>query len=349
MPLPPPLRNRRVPAVLALLALLACLGASVASAAPSWWRRGRAKRPGSVAEAELLAQLAVRLQPKAELKELFRRFPSPENWGGHYLEPDLAMHGVLKDPEAALFVEYDGYWRHAEEEGIALDTAKNAALLAYAPEGSYVVRVNHAAVEDVQLQENVLWVTVGTWRRGDPASLLATLEDLIRQIFVGMRGVLRGSVLRQLMGEGGRVLSIRAREFSVLAAAQGNSTEEIGRFLAMRGYDIGEHCWNKVGLVSLSIEEQLDPILLWLEEQGLSKVQIQKVLAGQPRIFRLNIEDTLKPTADWILGLGLSQAQLAKIVAGFPQILGCSIEQNLQPTTDWILGLGLSQAQLAKV
>ncbi|CAJ1392751.1 unnamed protein product [Effrenium voratum] len=94
-------------------ARLACLCLGFASAAfgfsaPAWWRRGWAKRPGSAAEAELLAQLAVRLQPKAELKELFRRFPAPEGWGGHYLEPDLALHGVLKDPEAALFVEYDG-------------------------------------------------------------------------------------------------------------------------------------------------------------------------------------------------------------------------------------------------
>ena len=41
-------------------------------------------------------------------KELFRRFPAPDTWGGNYLEPDLALYGVLKDPEAALFVEYDG-------------------------------------------------------------------------------------------------------------------------------------------------------------------------------------------------------------------------------------------------
>ncbi|CAJ1347225.1 unnamed protein product [Effrenium voratum] len=308
MPLPPPLRKRRAPAVLVFLALcLACLGASAAgfaSLAPAWWRRGRAKRPGSVAEAELLAQLAARLQPKAELKELFRRFPSPENWGGNYLEPDLAMYGVLKDPEAALFVEYDGYWRHAEEEGVALDTAKNAALLAYAPEGSYVVRINHAALEDVQPQERVLWLTVGTWRSGDQASLLATLEELMRQIYVGMRGVLRGSVWRRQAAERGAELSVSARDFASSGVTQGNTTEEIECFLAVRGFGIGEDCWSKVVLAGLSIEEQLDPMLLWLEERGMSKVQIKKVLAGQPRIFRLTPGDRLTHNADWLLGSG---------------------------------------------
>ncbi|CAJ1344134.1 unnamed protein product, partial [Effrenium voratum] len=283
--------------------------------------------------------------------ELFRRFPSPENWGGHYLEPDLAMHGVLRDPEAALFVEYDGYWRHAEEEGIALDAAKNAALLAYAPEGSYVVRINHAALKDVRPQDNVLWLTVSTWRSGDDSSLLAMLEELTHQISAGLQCVLRRSIKRRLTrgtGPESGALSIRARDFASSEATQGNSTEEIRRFVAMRGYDIEEHCWNTV-LVSLSIEEQLDPMLLWLEGRGFSKMQLAKLLANKPHMFRSSIEDTLKPRADWLLSLGLSQAQLAKVVAAFPSILGFSIEQNLQPTTDWILGLGLSQAQLAKV
>lgn len=59
------------------------------------------------------------------------------------MEPDLAAYGVLKDRTAALFVEYDGYWRHGEKEGIAMDHKKNAALLTYAPAGSFVVRLSH--------------------------------------------------------------------------------------------------------------------------------------------------------------------------------------------------------------
>ena len=81
-----------------------------------------------MAEAELLSQLAVALKPRTRIGELFRRFPAPEGWGGNYLDPDLAVHGVLTRKDAALFVEYDGFWRHSEEERLSIDRKKNAAL-----------------------------------------------------------------------------------------------------------------------------------------------------------------------------------------------------------------------------
>ena len=79
----------------------------------------------SVAEAELLMQLAALTVPeKTPIAEMFRNFPAPEGWSGNYLEPDLSIYGVLKDEDAALFVEYDGYWRHEGKEGMARDRKK---------------------------------------------------------------------------------------------------------------------------------------------------------------------------------------------------------------------------------
>ena len=79
----------------------------------------------SIAEAELLMQLAALTVPEtAPIAEMFRNFPAPEGWGGNYLEPDLSIYGVLKDKDAALFVEYDGYWRHEGKEGMARDRRK---------------------------------------------------------------------------------------------------------------------------------------------------------------------------------------------------------------------------------
>ena len=154
-----------------------------ASVPPAWWRKGFArKRVGSVAEAELLSQLAVLLMPNDPIEELFRSFPSPEGWGGHYLEPDLAACGVLKDENAALFLEYDGYWRHGEKEGVERDEAKSAALLAYAPPGSRVVRISHT--ESTRLKGNVLWAQVGRWQAGDVQSLTRALLDAVRQVQV---------------------------------------------------------------------------------------------------------------------------------------------------------------------
>ena len=81
------------------------LGRWMASA-PVWWAKGWPReRVDSLAEAELLSQLAVALKPRTKIGELFRRFPAPDGWGGKYLDPDLAVHGVLKKKDAALFVE----------------------------------------------------------------------------------------------------------------------------------------------------------------------------------------------------------------------------------------------------
>ena len=132
---------------------------SLSTAAPAWWQRGWPRqRIGSVAEVQLLAPLAEVLMPHLEIAEAFRSFPSPKGWGGNYLEPDLAAYGVLKDENAGLFVEYDGYWRHGEREGLKMDQQKNEALLLFAPKGSCVVRISHTI--GMPLQDNVLWIKV---------------------------------------------------------------------------------------------------------------------------------------------------------------------------------------------
>lgn len=149
------------------------------SSVPDWWQRGWPRdRVGSMAEAELLSQLAVVLKPRTPIKELFRSFPAPKGWGGNYLEPDLAAYGVLKN--AALFVEYDGYWRHGEAAGIAKDHQKNAALLVYAPAGSRIVRIRHARSRPKESDDkNVIWIDVTTWRLGDQESLWKVLRYIL--------------------------------------------------------------------------------------------------------------------------------------------------------------------------
>lgn len=93
------------------------------SSVPDWWQRGWPRdRVGSMAEAELLSQLAVVLKPRTPIKELFRSFPAPKGWGGNYLEPDLAAYGVLKN--AALFVEYEGTEGMEKRLGLRKTTRK---------------------------------------------------------------------------------------------------------------------------------------------------------------------------------------------------------------------------------
>ena len=327
---------------------------SVSPRPPAWWQTGWPRqRVGSVAEAELLSQLAVLLMPKQPISELFRRFPSPEGWRGHYLDPDLSAYGVLKDPSAALFVEYDGYWRHGEKEGMEKDEAKNAALLAFAPAGSHVIRISHAVPS--RLQGSVLWVQVSPLRSGNQQALERTLRDVLVDVQTKLHSSLKPSLKQRLKLKSAASttpLSAKAAGFTqaAKAAAGFNTLEEIAALLSGDGYS-GSDLEKLLATLSrrtISIEQALKPTLDFLLELGLSKGQGARAVARHPQLLGLSIEQNLKSTVQWLLDLGLSKAQVAKAVAGFPQILGLSTEQNLKPTFGWLLDSGLSKDHIAK-
>ena len=330
--------------------------------APAWWLKGWPRqRVGSVAEAELLSQLAVLLMPKQPISELFRRFPSPAGWRGNYLDPDLSAYGVLKDPSAALFVEYDGYWRHGEREGMERDELKNATLLSNAPAGSRVIRISHSAPS--KLRGSVLWIQVKPWKQGNQQSLGRVLTDVVTQTQVQMGKTLHPS-LKQLweghVERGGKLrhrsfpqpLSERGMHFTEksIAAAGFNTSEEMATFLHARDFSPSdvEKLVARLSGRAVSIHRSLLPAIGFLLDLGLSKSQVAKAVAVFPQILGCSIEQNLKPTAKWLLDLGLSKCQVTKAIAKWPHILGLSIEQNLKPTVQWLLDLGLSKCQLTK-
>ena len=220
-------------------------GSLCSAGPPLWWQRGWPRqRIGSVAEAELLAPLAELLMPQMPIAELFRSFPSPKGWGGHYLEPDLAAYGVLKDKNAALFVEYDGYWRHGEKEGMKRDRIKNAALLKYAPKGSYVIRISHTISSPLQ-NNSILWVRAQTWRSDSPAQASKIHCEVIMQTLSGLKHSLCPKVMERLQlqsKEGATLRSAGVIDFmkTAQAAKSGNTMDEISVFLKSEGFSTKE-------------------------------------------------------------------------------------------------------------
>ena len=320
--------------------------------APSWWQRGWPRqRVGSMAEAELLAPLAELLMPHLPIAELFRSFPSPKGWAGNYLEPDLAAYGVLKDANAGLFVEYDGYWRHGKREGLEMDQKKNEALLMYPPKGSCVIRISHTISRP--LQDNVLWVKADTWRSGCPKGVAKIHQDILKQALNGL--CLQPEMVERLKVHANDAIvlpSATSLRFinAAVAVRKGDTTDDISWFLEREGF--GKEDINlmlrKGRLRGMSIERKLEPSLGWLLSLGLTKSQVAKAVATCPQSLGLSIEQNLNPTVQWLLDLGLTKSQVAKAVATFPHILGYSVEQNLKPTVQWLLDLGLTKSQVAK-
>ena len=291
--------------------------------------------------------------PKTPIEELFRSFPSPDGWGGHYLEPDLTAYRVLKDPNAALFVEYDGYWRHGEREGRTRDQSKNEALLTYGPPGSCVLRISHTHSRG--LKDQLVGNQVRKWDTKRRASLEKTLTDMLKQILGALDKVLCPRVANRLdleAGKGSVRVSARTDIFvkNTIALRGGNTWEEISDYLEAEGFSKEEiELFDKRSSLSgKSITGTLQPRIQWLLSLGIKQARVAKAIGTFPNILSLSVEQNLKPTVQWLLDTGLNEGQVAKAVAVKPQLLCYSIEQNLKPTVQWLLNMGLSKSQVAK-
>ncbi|CAE7866016.1 unnamed protein product [Symbiodinium necroappetens] len=323
---------------------------------PAWWLKGQPRKVfGSRAEVELLSQLAVLLMPGEPIAMAFRDFPVKKckEWGSSRLCPDFAAHGVLKATSAALFIEYDGHYRHMEPPGLATDIRKTSALLRFAPAGSVVVRIAH---KERQWKDGSVQVLVDCWQAGHALSLRKTLQQVLDSLLLCCRHQLVPGLVSRLEACGHMPLDKRARSFAVDAGLVGKSDNnglDVREFLRTEMRLSAEQVAKSIdrcpAVLGLSIQANLKPTVEWINGLGLSQLQVAKVIATRPQVLGLSIEANLKPTVAWIKGMGLSQPQVAKVIATRPQVLGLSIEANLKPTVAWIEGLGLSQPQVAKV
>ncbi|CAE7673400.1 MTERF4, partial [Symbiodinium sp. CCMP2456] len=326
---------------------------------PAWWRAGYPrKRLGSVAEAELLSHLAVLLLPEEPIAELFRDFPvkQPGSWGKSHLSPDLTVYGALKKKDAALFLEYDGYYRHHAPEGIATDIRKSEALLRQAPKGSQVLRISHA-YRGWELACETSEIIVDPWQPGRPKSLAKAIRQIIQFVRKKWGRMLQTSVRVRLQGfldspaDGSCMPAV---EFTRQAAATGDcDPSQLHEFLREQLNMTVSQSENLTGkhpaMKRYGVESNCRPIVQQLREMGLQQADIATAIGRHPSVLGCSIEGNLKPTVQWLRDLGLKKAEIAKVIGRFPQVLGCSIEQNLKPTVQWFRDLGLKKAEIAKV
>ena len=294
--------------------------------------------------------------PDVPIAEAFRDFPVQQckEWGSSRLSPDLTAYGVLKAADAALFIEYDGHYRHMEPPGLARDMRKTSALLQFVPAGSIVLRIAH---KERRWKDKSVQVLVDSWCAEHEPSLLKALNQVAASLLHQSRGRLHptlASRLEAFAAEEGinKDAGIRAKEAELVGMSDSRRTnleEFLCKEVGLNTGQVAKMIATFPSVLGLSIEANLKPTVEWIKGLGLSQSQVAKVILQRPQVLGLSIEANLKPTVDWIKGLGLSQSQVAKLIATFPPVLGYSIEANLKPTVDWIKGLGLSQSQVAKV
>ena len=298
--------------------------------------------------------------PQTPIGELFRDFPvrRSELWGSGWLRPDISAFGVLKEEHAALFIEYDGFFRHADLHGRARDERKTAALLRHAPPGSRVLRIGHMN-RDLSRVEHAAQAVVDVWRTGHEPSLMKVVLQTVRALLGSFGHELEQEVCKRLSS-----IAVAQPKQDLLRGSAFATEAVLTRDTETKRFNIcnfleGELQFSSARIEILTrkfpriwgvnIDSRFRPAVAWLEDVGLSREQVAKVVAGHPAVLGYSIENNLKPTVAWLEDVGLSREQVAKVVAGHPAVLGCSIENNLKPTVAWLEDVGLSRRQVTKV
>ncbi|CAE7423337.1 unnamed protein product [Symbiodinium microadriaticum] len=328
---------------------------------PCWWENGRRRMVHrSYAEVELLSRLGELLKPGESIQELFRDFPvePSRKWGSQWLCPDIAALGVLKEEHAALFIEYDGYYLHSSAQGAQRDERKTEALLHYAPPGSCVLRIGHVS-RGLNRAENTSQATISMWRACHEPSLMRAVRQSAVALLTGFENRLGNDVRELLHVTGiGRANSDfhQARKFAAeavltkdMGAKKASMISGLKGHLVLSDKSVKALGSKRSKLWGCSVEKTLKPKVAWLEEVGLSREQVAKVVARFPQILGCGVETNLKPKMAWLEEVGLSRKQVANVVASFPAVIGCSLEANLKPTVAWLEEVGLSRKQVAKV
>ena len=313
---------------------------------PAWWQGGWRRPPiGSVKEVELLSQLAAVLMPQTPVGELFRSFPSPD--GETILKPSLTAHGVLKDPQAALFVVYD-----CTGNGKGMESKLKRALLAYGPLGSHILYIGHK--ESRPLEEKVLCVKVRDWKTGDRASLLEVLADLSRQVSLGFGPICPG-VFGQLQCKEDPLFKSDTGDWDYLKIVNvlrcETARQEIKHFLNEKGFSLSSiKRLQKCALLSGKCTgAKLQSKFQLLVNSNLRPSQAAEAVATGFIAFGSNFDENLRVTQQWLLDMGLSPRQAANALTTFPSIFCRSAEQKLVLMVKWLLDLGFAPKQIVKV
>ena len=310
---------------------------------PAWWRGGwRRPGAGSADKVELFAQMAGMLMPKTPVGELFRSFPSPD--GEEDLEPTLTAYGILKDPHAALFVQYDG--KHGKRE--ALNDKFWKALLAYGPPGSRILHITHTTRRG--LEDMVLSIKVDDWHASDEASLSLVLDDIRKEVSHGLKQVMCPEVCERLHSRNSCLFTSEMHDSMALRGSAVNPKSLEYRLFARGFSPASTDCMLKSAHLSgRCVEAKLESRIFYLLNLNRSQSQIREVIAKSFPALSHTLQKNLKQTMRWLSNLGLEQQQLGKAISNCPSILCSSALENLEAAVLWLFDLGLSQRQAVKV
>lgn len=94
---------------------------------------------------------------------------------------------------------------------------------------------------------------------------------------------------------------------------------------------------------------ELLQVISFLEDLGLDKENIRRIIGRCPEIFATSIEKTLKKKLEFLSDIGVSRAHLPRVIKKYPELLVSDVERTLLPRMRYLMTLGLSGKDIASM
>eukprot|EP00250_Pteridium_aquilinum_P017279 c23546_g1_i1 orf=784-2754(-) len=102
-------------------------------------------------------------------------------------------------------------------------------------------------------------------------------------------------------------------------------------------------------LVLTDVEKKLKCNVQFLDDLGLSKALIYKVVNRCPNFLLYSVENNLMAKLDYFKSLGFDEAEFCQVISRFPNIFSVSVENKIKPAVAELRTLGLSERGLKKI
>ncbi|KAI4355931.1 hypothetical protein L6164_004655 [Bauhinia variegata] len=122
------------------------------------------------------------------------------------------------------------------------------------------------------------------------------------------------------------------------------------RYLVLKGRNIK---WSLKDMLGKNDEEfaadlmGVENVIMFLENMGLDKESIGKILARCPEIFAASISETLRGKIEFLRKVGISEVHLPRVIKMYPQLLVADTNRTVLPRVIYLMKLGLSQKEIA--
>ncbi|XP_057968540.1 transcription termination factor MTERF5, chloroplastic isoform X2 [Malania oleifera] len=88
-------------------------------------------------------------------------------------------------------------------------------------------------------------------------------------------------------------------------------------------------------------------VVSFMEDLGLDRETVGRILGRCPEIFATNIEKTLRKKLEFLTRIGVSEDHFPRVIRKYPELFVSDVDRSLHPRMNYLLEAGLSKRDIA--